>query len=346
MNSKKVLILTGSYGGWHNTAANSLKAYYQNIWYETKIIDIIDHISNFWAKSTKIFYKISSEDYPKVWETFFNGTDYPIISRILYGIKDPIWQPKFNKIIEEYQPEQVISVYPFWNLWVKNYIKSIWHNFKWWIVITDAINIQSFWYVKSKYVDNYFVFDEKTKENFIRKFKFDSSKVKVSFFPFLKEKFVDKVKINNKKILMLLTWLEEDNVENILKNLNWYDITIIKWRNEKLYEKLKNNYDFKFLEYLNIMENLKNFDIMIWKPWWALTCECIATNTPLIMPSYFPWQEEGNKDLLEYTETWIYEKNPHKIAFLIKYMDWNKLIPNFKKTKKENSCDIIYENLR
>ncbi len=345
MTNNKVLILTWSYGGWHNTAASSLEKYYKNIWYETKVIDIIDHISSFWAKSTKTFYKISSEEYPKVWKTFFNGTDYPIMSRILYWIKDPIWQPKFNKLIEEYNPKHVISVFPFWNLWVKNYIKYIWHNFKWWILVTDSINIQSFWYVKSKYVDNYFVFDKKTKKNFIEKFEFDKNKVKVSFFPFLRENFINKKYINNKKILILLTWLEKNTIKHILDNLKDFDITIIKWRNNKLYEELINKYNYKFIEYINIMENLKFYDIMIWKPWWALTCECIATNTPLIIPSYFPWQEEGNKELIEYTETWIYEKDPYKITFFIKYMDWNKLLPNFKKAKKENSCDIIYKNL-
>jgi len=346
MTSKKVLILTGSYGSWHNTAANSLKEYYQKIWYEVKIIDIIEHINKFLAKSTKTFYKISSEEYPKIWETFFNSTDYPIISRILYSIRDPIWQPKFNKLIEEYQPEQVISVFPFWNWWVKNYIKHIWHSFKWWILITDAINIQSFWYVREKYVNNYFVFDKKSKENFIKKFNFNPNKVKVSFFPFLKEKFINKKNIDNKKILILLTWLEKETIEYILKNLNWYDITVIKWRNESLYEELKNKYNYKFVDFLNILDNLKFYDIMIGKPWWALTCECITTDTPLITPSYFPWQEEGNKELLEYTETWIYEENPSKIVFMIKYMNWNKFIPNFKKVKKENSCDIIYKNLK
>lgn len=348
MNSKKVLILTASYGAWHNAAANSLKEYYQKIWYETKIIDIIDFINDFLAKSTKNFYKVSSEEYPKIWEAFFNSTDYPILSRILYGIKDPIWQPKFNKIIDEFQPEQVISVFPFWNWWIKNYIKYKWHNFKWWILITDAINIQSFWYVKAKYVDKYFVFDKITKENFIKKFDFDKEKVKVSFFPFLKDKFINKEKIENKEILILLTWLEEKNLEYMLDHLKWYNVTILKWRNNNLYNELKNKYknNYSFLDFLNILDNLKYYDIMIWKPWWALTCECIATDTPLIVPSYFPGQEEWNKELLEYTETWIYEKDPKKIVFMIKYMNWSQLLPNFKKVKKENSCDIIHESLK
>jgi len=348
MNPKKVLILTGSYGGWHNTAANSLKEYYKNFWYEIKIIDFIDHINEFVAKSTKKFYTISSEEYPKVWETFFNITDYPIISRILYSIKDPIWQPKFNKIIEEFQPEQVISVFPFWNGLVKNYIKHIWHDFKWWILITDAINIQSFWYVREKYIDYYFVFDKKTKKNFIEKFKFNPKKVKISFFPFLKEKFVNKENIWNKKILILLTWLKKEIIDSILENLNWYDITIIKWRNDEAYEILKEKYKekYNFVDFLQILDNLKYYDIMIWKPWWALTCECIATNTPLIIPSFFPWQEEWNKELLEYTQTWIYEQDAKKIVFMIKYIDWNKFLENFKNVKKENSCKIIYNSLK
>ena len=343
---KKVLILTWSYGGWHNTAASNLEQYYKNKWYDTKTIDIIEFVAKFVAKSSKKFYSISSEEYPKIWETFFNATDFPIFARILYWIKDPIWQPKFNHIIEEYNPDTVISVFPFWNWWIKNYRKKYWEKFKWWIVITDAINIQSFWYVKSKYVDKYFVFDKWTKQEFIEKFDYPEDKVQVSFFPFLKEKFVNKEKIWNKNILILLTWLEYELVDKILSKISW-NITILKWRNEEVFETLKLKYweKFIFLDFLPILDNLKNIDIVIWKPGWAIVCECIATDTILIVPSFFPGQEEGNVQLLQNSETWIYENNPEKILFLIKYLDFTNFLSNFQKIKKDNSCDIIFESL-
>jgi len=343
---KKLLLLTGSYWWWHNAAAFALKEYYQRNWWEVKLIDILDFINTFLAKSTKKFYKLSSEDFPAIWEAFFNITDYPIVSRILYWIKDPILQPKFDEIIQDFQPDNVISVFPFWNWWVKNFIKKNPWDFKWWIVITDAINIQSFWYVKPEYVDKYFVIDEFSKKKFIKKFNYPENKVEVSFFPILPEKFINKKNIWNKKVLILLTGLEENFVDKFLSITN-ADVTIIKWRNDNLYADLKKKYgnNFDFCEFINILDSLKKYDIFIWKPWWAITSECIATDTFMFVPSYFPWQEEGNLQLLLLNKCWLYENNAIKLEFLRQYLDFNKLAENFRKVKKPNSCEIILSTL-
>lgn len=343
-----ILILTGSYWGGHNAAANNLKKFYEKKWDNVRIVDILDFINSFFAKTTKEFYKFSSEEYPKIWEAFFNITDYPIISRILYWIKDPVWQPKFDKIINEFKPDKVISVFPFWNWWVKNHIKSHWHNFSWGIVVTDAINIQSFWYVREKYIDKYFVIDEFSKKEFINKFTYPEDKVVVSFFPFLEEQFADKDKIWNEKILFLLTWISESFADKFL-SLCDKRVVVLKWRNDDLFNILKlkyrNKQSIEFLEFLPILDNLRNFDLVIWKPGGALTCECIATCTPLLVPSYFPGQEEWNLRLLEMTETGVYEPDPKKMNFLIKYMNWSKFLPNFNKVRKKDSIKIIDENL-
>lgn len=342
---KRVLILTWSYGAWHNTAAENLKRHYERLWYDAKIVDIIEHLNKLWWKSSKKIYQITSEEYPKIWQTFFEWTDYKIISRIFYGIRDPIWQAKFDNLIEDRDPDHVISVFPFWNGRAKNHIKNKKHRFKWWIVITDAINIQSFWYLRAKYVDRYYVFDDYTRTSFSEKFEISKEKIKTSFFPILKEDFTDKSEIWNKKILILLTWLKEDFIEDLLKELEWFEVTVLKWRNDVLFHRLKKEYNFKFIEFIDILRNLKNYDIMVGKPWWAISCECIATDTPLLVPSFFPWQERWNVELLEISWTWVYEPNPKKMAFLIKYIDWSKLLINFKKVKKSDSCEIIEKDL-
>lgn len=343
---KKLLLLTGSYWWWHNAAAFALKEYYQRIWWKVKVIDILDLVNKFLANSTKKFYKLTSEDFPTIWKTFFSITDYPIISRILYWIKDPILQPKFNEIIYDFQPDNVISVFPFWNWWVKNFIKKNPQAFKRGIVVTDAINIQSFWYVKPKYVDKYFVIDNFSKKKFIEKFNYPQNKVEVSFFPILPEKFINKTNVWNKKILMLLTGLEKKLVDEFL-SVTTGQVVIVKWRNDDLYDDLKEKYKnkFEFYEFINILDVLKEFDIFIWKPWGAITSECIATDTFMFVPSYFPWQEEWNLQLLLLNKCWLYEKNAIKLEFLRQYLDFNKIVKNFREIKKPNSCEIIFSCL-
>lgn len=63
------------------------------------------------------------------------------------------------------------------------------------------------------------------------------------------------------------------------------------------------------------------------------------------MPDIIPGQESGNIELILKTETGIYEPDPQKIIFYIKYLDWNKFLPNFAKLKNKKSCEIIFNEL-
>jgi hypothetical protein len=91
------------------------------------------------------------------------------------------------------------------------------------VIITDSINIQSFWYIDEDIVDKYFVIDELTKHIVKEKFNLPDNKITVSFFPVLPETFVDKEKIEKEKILILLTGLKDHFVKELLKYLSLSD---------------------------------------------------------------------------------------------------------------------------
>ncbi len=340
---KKILILTWSYWSWHNAAAENLKKYYEEKWYLTKKIDIVNFLNNIFCNKTKKIY----EKYPKTWKLFFKITDWIYLIKFLYFINIWIKQEKFDSIIKEYKPDKIISVFPFWNLWLKKYIDKYKKDFNRSILITDSINIQSFWYINEKYIDKYFVIDSFSKKIIEKKFKIKKDKIITSGFPIINQNITQKEIIDNKKILILLTWLDYKNIKAILENLPWYEINIIEWRNKDLYEKLKKEYknNFNFYEYINIIEKLNKVWIFIWKPGWAITSECIYTKTPIIMPTFFPGQEEWNKILVEKLWIWFFEKDSKKTVDLIKNYNWNNIIQNFEKIKKKNNIDIIYNNL-
>jgi len=44
-------------------------------------------------------------------------------------------------------------------------------------------------------------------------------------------------------------------------------------------------------------------------------------------------------------EVGLYESSGKKVEFLRKYMDFNKFLSNFKKVKKENACEVIFDFL-
>jgi len=349
--TKKILILTASYWAWHNVAANTLDNYYKNNWYETKVLDLVDFIDNFTWKTTQSFYQDFCSKHPKIWEKTFNILDNEKVKKILFSASYPVYQKKFNKVIEEYNPTIIVSVFPFWWSFIKHNIDKNWKNYKTWIMVTDSINIHSIWYLLWDYIDKYFLIDEFSKKEFIKKFNHKKDNIIVSFFPIEEKYFINKKNINNKEIYILLTWLDDKYVLTLISYFvnTQYNFKFIKWRNNILFNKLKlefNYNNFEYLDFINLRENYYNIWIFIWKAWGATMSECIATDTPMIIPTFIPWQEEGNVDLIKKAELWIYENNPENAKFLIMFLDWNKSLNGFKKIKKNKSIEIIFNNLK
>lgn len=352
---KKVLILTGSYWSGHNRAARVLEKQLTSEWNQVLVLDIVDFLNENSMKSgniTKSFYEDFCEKYKKVWEMTFNIFDDAIVKRFLYGIKYPVFQSRFDDFIETFEPDLVFSVFPFWQWFIKHYLKNHEKTFKTWVFITDAIKIHSIWYLNKEYIDYYFVIDEFTKEEFIKKFNHTKDNVVVSFFPLESEFFLDKEEIKVKNIILLLTSEEENfilDLLEILKDRKEFNINILAWRNKVLFAYVKEFYadidNFKFYPFFDIKSELKNIDLVISKPGWAIISECIASDVPVIIPTFIAGQEEGNKLLVELGEIWFFEAKAKKIDFALRYMDFSKFIPNFRKIKKKDSTKIILDKL-
>lgn len=344
----KILLLSAPFWWWHNSAALNLKQYFEEKWYEVKVLQLTDYLDEVTKNISLWFYKFASEDYPKIWEKIFYFTDNQFLAKVFHASYNILSVNKFNKFIKDYLPNVIILTYPLRHSFVRQYIKKYWKNFFYWVVVTDSIKIQSFWYYR-KYVDRYYLIDEISKKVFINKFSESEEKVKVTFFPLHPSYFTDKEKINNNKVMILLTFLLKNYVEEILEFLKDREVYIIAWRAKKLYyylyEKYKNNKNFYFYEYIDIKSMLKDIWLFIWKAWGAVTCECIANDVPIIVPRYFYWQEEWNVELIKYYNLWLVSEDPYIFKNAYLFYDWNKFIPNFKKVKKNNSCDLIHEDI-
>jgi UDP-N-acetylglucosamine:LPS N-acetylglucosamine transferase len=126
-------------------------------------------------------------------------------------------------------------------------------------------------------------------------------------------------------------------------------ITIIRWRNKKLYtlleKKYKNHPNITCADFIDLKYYLKTQDIFIGKPGWAITSECIATDTPLIVPHFTPWQEEWNIQLLKEYTIWLYEPDPYNTAFIVTYCNFTPLLSFFQKIKKPDANQRIVEKI-
>ena len=200
-------------------------------------------------------------------------------------------------------------------------------------------------------IDYYFFIDDASKEIFRQRFTHTKANLKTVFFPLSSEYFIERSKINSKHILIILSSLKKDFVDNFLSILkdSSKTLTIVQWRNPQLYKKMYQKYShisqFHFFEYLSLKDYYKEVDICVSKPGWATISECIASEIPLLIPDFIPGQEEGNKILIEKNEIWIYEANPLKAVFLLNYIDWSKMLPNFKKIKNPHACEDIIKYL-
>lgn len=350
---KKVLILTWSYWSWHNVAAYTLWDYIKSIWHSVYILDMVDLFNKWTIKTwdgTKYFYEDFCEKYKKIWEITYNIFDDQKFKQFIYMFKYQFLQEKFDKHLKDNDYSVIISVFPFWQIFLKHYLKNNDKTFKTWVFITDSINIHSVWHL-NKGIDTFFFIDDESKFEFIKKFGNTKSELITSFFPIHTDFFHNKKEIQVRTIMFLLTWQEKIFAKKLLnkfKNTS-YNIYILAWRNHILFKQLKLDFEniqnFHFYEKFNIKENIKNIDIIISKPWGAMIAESIANDIPFIITNFIPWQEEWNKKMIQKYELWFYENDADKVFFNINYINFSKMLPNFQKVKKTNCIQIILENL-
>lgn len=347
---KKYLILTASYWSGHNAAKSAIKNYLEEKWDIVEVIDMVELLKKWWENSSK-FYNLSQK-IPILWDAAFNILDTEITNELLNLIFKSIYQKSFNCLIQKFNPDYVICTFPNWPIFLKNYLSKQEKTFRIWVIVTDAIEIWMPWFYWKEIVDEFFVIDKWTKEVFNQKFNHEFQNVNVSFFPIEEKYFTDKNEINNKKIWFLLTGLKKNFMDKILLNLEnetFYEKVIICWgRNKKLFNQLKKtylNYRFEYLDFPNLKELLKEIDIFVAKPGWAMICECIANDVPLISPSFIPGQEEWNIKLMEKSRVGFFVENPNNVLRIIKNSDFSEMINNFRDLKNKNSIKYIIDTL-
>lgn len=100
------------------------------------------------------------------------------------------------------------------------------------------------------------------------------------------------------------------------------------------------------MEYLPIREHLSEIDMIIGKPGGAIMSECIATDTPLLIPEYLPGQEEGNMQLLKDIHMGIYENSAEKMFDIIVKNRWKGGKYERKNIANKYACRDIYEAMQ
>ena len=312
---KKILVFYGSYGGGHLSAARSIKEYINSNYSDTDIymIDCIEYINKVLNKVTTKSYSKMAKSGQWIWKKIYYGAENGVFSKINDKTQKML-SIKLNKLIQDYNPDLIISTHPFSSHMcavLKNKKKI---NTKIATVLTDYAPHKQ-WLMYPAY--------EGMKENLLKR-GIKENQIKVTGIPlsnrflanYNKEKILSDFNLSTKKRTILFfaggeQGLGKDNIFKILKTIiekfpNLQVIAIsgknkkMKKNFDKLVEKTNSDDTVKIIKYTNKVPELMSVsDLVITKPGGLTTTESLASGLPIIVINPIPGQEEENAEFLE-----------------------------------------------
>lgn len=374
---KKILIFYGSYGAGHLSAARSIKDCIDNNYNntETKIVDCIEYINKLLNKVTTKTYDELSKKMPWAWKKVYSNSQSGPLSKISNKANN-IMAIKLNKLIQDYNPDLIISTHPF-STQMCGYLKKKGKiSCKIATVLTDYAPHNQ-WLVNSDYIDYFFVAHYGMKVQ-LEKENIAPEKIFATGIPLsnrflanynkdeiLKEYNLDK---NKKTVLFFAggsSHFTSGNTYEIFEsfiesfpNLQLLTITGHNPRLKKHFDELVHVTDtssnVKVLSFTDKVPELMSIsDLVITKPGGLTTTESLASGLPIIVINPIPGQEEENARFLEEQKVAIWLKKDDDIkAILTKLFSSPYELKDMKirarllakKNSTRDICKILLDN--
>lgn len=312
---KKIMILSASTGGGHNSAANAIAGAFKELGYEGIIVDGIRAVSPLLDKIISEGYENSAKFTPKAYGKLYKLTDAPYLDQEHEMITNTLLKRRIKSLIDTHEPHLIIGTHPF-PLMAAARLKEMG------IIKMPLISVLTDYTTHASWVkpgiDAYVVGTEDLKY-MIADEGADPNKVYPLGIPvnpdFMKPKDVESVRQELKlkdcfTVLLMGGSFGAGNLKDFLCELADIDedfqIVVVAGRNTALKERLDsvvemNNYGDKVrvLGFTRQVAELMSLsDILISKPGGLTTTEAFLKQIPLIIPFFIPGQEEENVDFL------------------------------------------------
>lgn len=334
---KKIMIFYGSYGGGHLSAAKSIKEYIENNYLDTKIemIDCVEYINKVLNKVTTKAYEEFAKKAPEVWGFIYKKSEKGLVSK-LSNDSNKLMAIKLKNLLQDFDPDYVISTHPFSSQMCAYLKKKEKVNFKLATIMTDFAPHDQ-WLLYPEYVDYFFVAHSKMKQQLIQK-GISANKIYTTGIPlsnrFLKTYNKDDILkefglVKDKKIVLFFAGgefgLGKSTTTEVLKtfaeDFNDLQIVAIAGRNESMKKKFEDIVNssgrqdsIKVLDYTNKVPELMSIsDLVVTKPGGLTTTESLASNLPIVIINPIPGQEEENASFLENNGVGIWIKKQDNI---------------------------------
>lgn len=372
---KKILIMYATYGGGHQSAAKSIKAYIDENYpdYETNLVDCIMYINKPINNiSVKVYNRLTTS-LPGLWKKVYYNSGKGFMSKVSNGA-NKLMAKKLYKLFREYQPDLVISTHMFATQ-MTGYLKRKGKiNCPLATVLTDFAP-HGQWLEEHEQGNFFFVSNEGMKKSLIEDYHVEPDKINVTGIPispkfakeFNKEEIYKSMDLNpdlktillfgggkygigKKKVMEVLTCLTN--------YLGQYQIVAVSGKNKKmikafnqLHDSLPNSKNLKVFDYItNVPEVMSISTLVVTKPGGLTSSESLASGLPILVINPIPGQEEENAEYLvnHGAAIWLKKKEPadRVIKRLLSSPDrLEELAMNSKKNARINStrdiCDTI-----
>lgn len=338
---KKILIFYGSYGGGHLSAAKSIRDYIEKNYSDSQVelVDCVEYVNKLFNKLTTKAYKDFSKNARWIWKHLYYDSESGSLSRICNTI-NRLMAIKLNRLIQEFQPDLIISTHPFSSQMCAILKGKGKLNCKVATILTDYAPHNQ-WLVKSEFIDYYFVAQQGMVDDLVSR-GVNKDKIHVTGIPlssrflqsYNKQKILEDYGLTSDKNTILFFAGGEfgfgkdktfNRLKAIIDNLPNLQVVAVAGRNEKMKERFdelvkttRTESNVKILSFTNQVPELMSVsDLVITKPGGLTTTESLASGLPLIVIDPLPGQEEENAEFIENSGAGIWVKDSDNIESIL-----------------------------
>ena len=260
----KVLIFSAATGGGHNRASNALKSYImsQDDTNIVEIVDVLEQCSSMLNKTVTIGYKTLAKNMPELFGALYKSTDKESSFSSIVGSLMSQFAKKLIPLINEMNPDIVISCHPFASGMMSIVKESHGVTVPVISIITDYMPHRAY---IGNHIDAYITASPETAENLAEKYSVDKDRIYAYGMPIFQSFYncdkaksretLDRLGFSHKKPTVLVM-AGSFGVTTILKIYERlvdididYQLIVITGKNKKLYEAFEKMLDKEIEEF-------------------------------------------------------------------------------------------------
>ncbi len=352
---KKILILTASTGGGHNSVAKTLKNLFDDS-LEVRIIDFLKEQSRILDMMVAEGYDVLAKKFPVIYARMYKMSNFEMNDNKFSNMIVTMIYKRVRQIIKEYNPDLVVGCHAFSVPIMTSLKQRGYYNKKFITVITD---FNAHYAYVGQGVDYYITGSKYTRYTLIEK-GIDPNKIRCYGIP-ISPIFYDKHNVERSEKFTVLVMggsmgvdYMEDTIDELLKINANIKFMIVCGNNKSLENRLKTQLEqnlfnaevevYGFVD--NIYVLMEMADLAVTKPGGLTATESIVKNLPMVVPYYIPGQEEENLEYLTLANMAIAVRDIKKIDMTILFLINNKYRLNQMRSSmmnvsKEYSLDSI-----